>query len=117
MIRGALRALVGLLWLALLALTPAARADETSATDKLRILYSTRFTFTDDGLPLVTVEIMSGQKVARLRARGGIAVRPDGAGGSSVEADGADAWTVTVEDGRPAALQDWTVVETLAPDD
>jgi SpoIID/LytB domain protein len=94
-----------------------ARADETSATDKLRILYSTRFTFTDDGLPLVTVEIMSGQKVARLRARGGIAVRPDGAGGSSVEAEGADTWTVTVEDGRPAALQDWTVVETLAPDD
>ena len=52
----------------------AASADETSATDKLRILYSTRFTFTDDGLPLVTVEIMSGQKLARLRARGGITV-------------------------------------------
>ncbi len=94
-----------------------AAADETSATDKLRILYSTRFTFTDDGLPLVTVEIMSGQKAVHLRARGGIAVRPDGAGGSAVEADGADAWTVTVEDGRPAVLQDWTVVETLAPDD
>lgn len=43
----------------------AARADETSAADKLRILYSTRFTFTDGGLPLVTVEIMSGQQVTR----------------------------------------------------
>jgi SpoIID/LytB domain protein len=102
---------------ALAARTSGARADETSATDKLRILYSTRFTFTDDGLPLVTVEIMSGQKTVHLRARGGIAVRPDGAGGSAVEADGADAWTVTVEDGRPAVLQDFTVVETLAPDD
>jgi hypothetical protein len=49
-----------------------AAADETSATDKLRILYSTRFTFTDDGLPLVTVEIMSGQKVVHLRARSGM---------------------------------------------
>jgi len=39
--------------LAALAFLPApAGADETSATDKLRILYSTRFTFTDDGLPL-----------------------------------------------------------------
>jgi stage II sporulation protein D len=94
-----------------------ALADETSATDKLRILYSTRFTFTDDGLPLVTVEIMSGQKAVHLRARGGIAIRPDGAGGSAIETDGADAWTVTVDDGRPAVLQDWTVVETLAPDD
>ncbi len=35
---------------------------------------------------------------------------------SAVEAEGADAWTVTVEDGRPAVLQDWTVVETLAPE-
>lgn len=94
-----------------------ARADETSATDKLRILYSTRFTFTDDGLPLVTVEILSGQKVVHLRARGGITVRPDGAGGSAVESDGGEAWTITVEDARPAVLQDWTVVETLQPED
>jgi len=105
------------LLITVLAVPGLALADETSATDKLRILYSTRFTFTDDGLPLVTVEIMSGQRTVHLRARGGIAVRPDGAGGSAVEADGADAWTVTVEDGRPAALSDWTVVETLAPDD
>jgi hypothetical protein len=43
----------GLLVLPLIALAPsAAPADETSATDKLRILYSTRFTFTGDGLPL-----------------------------------------------------------------
>lgn len=94
-----------------------AAADETSATDKLRILYSTRFTFTDDGLPLVTVEIMSGQKVVHLRARGGITVRPDGAGGSAVDSDGGEAWTITVEDARPAVLQDWTVVETLQPED
>ena len=99
------------------AVSAAALADETSATDKLRILYSTRFTFTDDGLPLVTVEIMSGQRVAHLRARGGIVVRPDGSGGSAVETEGGEAWTVTVEGARPAVLQDWTVVETLAPDD
>ena len=104
--------------LALILLAPAALlADETSATDKLRILYSTRFTFTDDGLPLVTVEIMSGQPAVHLRAPGGITVRPDGAGGSAIEADGGDAWTITVEDARPALLWDWTVVETLAPDD
>lgn len=111
--RGALALVVFALWLA-----PAlAHADETSATDKLRILYSTRFTFTDDGLPLVTVEIMSGRQTVHLRARGGITVRPDGSGGSAVDSDGGDAWTITVEGARPAVLQDWTVVETLAPDD
>jgi SpoIID/LytB domain protein len=106
--------------LALILLVSAtALADETSATDKLRILYSTRFTFTDDGLPLVTVEIMSGRPAVHLRARGGITVRPDGAGGSAIEAegDGGDAWTITVEGARPAVQNDWTVVETLAPDD
>ncbi|HEY0483223.1 MAG TPA: SpoIID/LytB domain-containing protein [Kofleriaceae bacterium] len=112
---------LALLALAVLAASAAlagpAVADETSATDKLRILYSTRFTFTDDGLPLVTVEILSGQKTVHLRARGGITVRPDGAGGSAIESDGAEAWTVTVEGARPAVLQDWTVVETLAADD
>jgi stage II sporulation protein D len=104
--------------LALILLAPAALlADETSATDKLRILYSTRFTFTDDSLPLVTVEIISGRTAVHLRARGGITVRPDGTGGSAIETDGGDAWTITVEDARPALLWDWTVVETLAPDD
>ena len=94
-----------------------AHADETSATDKLRILYSTRFTFTDDGLPLVTVEIMSGRKDVHLKARGGIAVHPDGAGGSTIENDGGETWAITVEGAKPAVLQDWTVVETLQPDD
>ncbi|MEO8551725.1 MAG: SpoIID/LytB domain-containing protein [Kofleriaceae bacterium] len=92
-------------------------ADDTSASDKLRILYSTRFTFTDDGLPLVTVQIMGNRKKVDLRARGGIAVRPDGTGGSTIETDGGDAWTVTVENPKPALIQDWTIVETLGPDD
>ena len=93
------------------------RADDTSSTDKLRILYSTRFTFTDDGLPLVTVEIMGKRRDVKLRAKGGVVVRPDGAGGSAIEADGAESWLVTVENPKPAVIQEWTIVETLGPDD
>jgi SpoIID/LytB domain protein len=111
MLRGCLLAVALVAWPAV------GRADETSATDKLRILYSTRFTFTDDGLPLVTVEIMSGKKDVRLRAKGGITVRPDGAGGSALDSEPGDTWTVTVESPRPAVIQEWTVVETLQPDD
>src|SRR4051794_16938760 len=87
-----------------LTLVGVARADDTSASDKLRILYSTRFTFTDDGVPLVTVEIMGNRKDLKLRAKGGIVVRPDGAGGSAIETDGGDAWTVTVENAKPAQI-------------
>jgi stage II sporulation protein D len=106
-------------WTVLACLCAVAHADDTSATDKLRILYSTRFTFTDDGLPLVTVEIMGNRKKVELHAKGGVAVRPDGNGGSTVETDsvGNDGWTITVEGAKPALIQDWTVVETLGPDD
>ena len=37
---------------ALLLCSPAFAADETSSGDKLRMLYSNQFTFTDDGLPV-----------------------------------------------------------------
>lgn len=93
-------------------------ADETSTGDKLRILYSSRFTFTDSGVPLITVEIMSGQSSIHLSASGGMVARPDGAGGSTIAADGdGDAWTITATDAKPAGIKDWTVVETLGPDD
>jgi stage II sporulation protein D len=101
----------------LMSLSGVAHADETSASDKLRILYSTRFTFTEGGVPLVTVEIMGKRKDVKLRAKGGVLVRPDGQGGAAVETDGGDAWTITAENTKPAMIQDWTVVETLQPDD
>jgi stage II sporulation protein D len=106
----------GIVVLALL-VAVAARADDTSSSDKLRILYSTRFTFTETGVPLVTVQIMGGKKDVKLRAKGGVVVRPDGTGGSAVEADSGESWTVTVENPKPAVIQDWTVVETLGPED
>ncbi len=94
-----------------------ARADETSTTDKLRILYSSRFTFTDGGLPLITVEIMSGQREVKLSAAGGLMALPDGDGGSSTVVDGSRAWTVRAEGATAAEIREWTVVERLAPDD
>jgi stage II sporulation protein D len=94
-----------------------AAADETSASDKLRILYSTRFTFTEDGYPLITVEIMGKRKEVHLRAKGGVVVRPDGQSGSAIETEGSDGWTITAEHTRPAVIHDWTVVDTLSPED
>jgi stage II sporulation protein D len=101
----------------ILALAPAARADDTSTGDKLRILYSSRFTFTDDGLPLITVEIMGGRREVVLSAPGGLIVRPDGAGASAVELTGGERWTVRPEATTPAAIHEWTIVERLGPDD
>jgi stage II sporulation protein D len=95
-----------------------AAADETSTGDKLRILYSNRFTFTDAGVPLITVEIMGGQQRVTLSAKSGVVARPDGVGGSTIKPAGGDGvWTVTATAARPAVIHEWTVVETLGPDD
>jgi stage II sporulation protein D len=94
-----------------------ARADETSTTDKLRILYSSRFTFTDAGLPLVTVEIVGNRDEVTLSAPGGLTVVPDGAGGSATTVSGATTWTVRAADTAPAEIREWTVIERLGPDD
>ena len=102
---------------ALLAAPHPARADETSAEDRLRLLYSNRFHFTDAGLPLITVEIMNGQREVRIRAAGGVLARPDGAGGSTTVVEGEREWVVSAEATTPALIREWTVVATLAPDD
>src|SRR5262245_33880558 len=92
-----------------------ARADEMSASDKLRILYSNRFTFTHDGDPLVTIELASGQRQVRISAPGGVLLRPGGEGGAEVSA-GAE-WIVTLAGGKPAVIDEWTVVERFPVDD
>ena len=89
-------------------------ADETSSGDKLRILYTSRVTFTDEGDPLVTVLVMGGQRRVVLSAPGGLIAMPDGDGGAEVRAG--TRWTVTLDGGAPAEMRDWTVVERLPPE-
>lgn len=85
-----------------------ARADELTGDDKLRILYSHRFSFGKGGLPQLTVEIMSGQRKVDLSSSGGLRVLPEGDGGAEIE--GAKAWSISVEGARPARLRHWVVV-------
>jgi SpoIID/LytB domain protein len=99
---------------ALVAAGAALFADEMSADDKLRLLYSHRFTFGRAGLPLVTVELMHGQSQVALRADRTLRLLPDGDGGPEVTAG--SAWTVTVEGAKPARARFWTVVAPHATD-
>jgi SpoIID/LytB domain protein len=110
-------ALRTLLWTALAALvaSPALAADETSSGDKLRMLYSNQFTFTDDGLPVVTIELASGRKRVELGAKSGLLVKPDGESGAAIRAG--KNWVITLEDAQPAKLREWTVVGRFHPDE
>ena len=90
-------------------------ADETSSGDKLRILYSNRFTFTDEHLPLVTIEIMSGQDQIQISSPGGVVVLPNDEGGAQIT--GGTHWTVRAETSIPPEIVEWTVVESFSPGD
>ncbi len=98
-----------------LSATPWAQAaDETSSGDKLRMLYSNQFTFTDEGLPVVTIELSAGRSEVKLDSSGGLMVRPDGDSGTAIDAG--KQWTITVKEATPAELREWTVVGQYHPD-
>jgi len=88
------------------------RADEMSGDDKLRLLYSHRFTFTRTGVPLVTVELMHGERQVALHADQPLHVFPDGDGGAEVVAG--TSWTITAEKATPAKTRFWTIVSRKA---
>ncbi len=98
-------------WLCVLPMGQA-QPDETSNQDKLRILYSNGFTFTSQGLPLVTVELMGGQTQVRLGGDDATVVMPDGEGGAVVDA-GPGVWTVSVEKSKPGVVREWTTVAEI----
>jgi stage II sporulation protein D len=110
-VRPPLQAALAAAALLLAALGAAAPADELSGADKLRVLYSTQFTFTPDGLPLVTVRLMEGQREVTISGAGdagSVRLLPEGEGGPEVL--GAAPWRVTLVGGRPAKIRYWVVV-------
>jgi SpoIID/LytB domain protein len=99
----------------LLAVLALARADEMSGDDKLRMLYSHRFSFTRTGVPLITVGLMHGQETVRLRGERMLRLLPDGDGGPEIRA--AAAWTITARAARAGKARWWTVVSRHATDE
>jgi stage II sporulation protein D len=88
---------------------PARAADEFSAADKLRAIYSTEFRFTKDGLPVVPVAIGEGLHEVTISAGASVLrLLPDGDGGAEIRAD--DSWRIRASATTPARLRYWTVV-------
>ena len=94
----------------LCALSWSARADELSGADKLRVVYSNQFAWTDDGLPVVTVRIAEGRDRVVLRGAG-LRVYPDGEGGPEIRGGGT--YIVQLERGRPGKVRYHVVVSRL----
>ena len=102
----------GLSLLALIGVLQGARADELSGADKLRVVYSNQFSWTRDGLPIVTVRVMEHRPSVTLSSAG-MRVLPDGEGGPEVRAGAT--WTVRILDGKPGRVVMHNVVASFAP--
>jgi SpoIID/LytB domain protein len=92
--------------LALVLLASLARADELSGADKLRVVYSSQFSWTRDGLPIVTVRVLEHRPEVTIIGTGAH-LFPDGEGGAEVR--GGARWSVRVVDGKPGRVA-WHVV-------
>ncbi len=91
----------------------AAGADELSGADKLRVLWSSQFAWTREGLPLVTVRVAEGRDEFAVSGRD-LAVLPDGDGGAELHAGAR--WTVRLDGaGQPAKVRWHVVVARAAP--
>ncbi len=93
-------------------LATGARGDELSGADKLRVVYSNQFSWTRDGLPIVTVRVMEHRPEVTIVVGDG-RLLPDGEGGPEVR--GGARWTVRVLDGKPGKIVTHNVVASFAP--
>ncbi|HEX4462921.1 MAG TPA: SpoIID/LytB domain-containing protein, partial [Polyangia bacterium] len=106
-------AVVTVLWTVATAATAnSARGDELSGADKLRVVYSSQFSWTRDGLPIVTVRVMEHRPEVTISGAG-MRLLPDGEGGAEVRGGGK--WTVRVLDGKPGKTRWWVVAASFAP--
>jgi len=97
-----------------IAVAVGASGDELSGADKLRVVYSSQFSWTREGLPVVTVRVMEHRPSVTLAAEG-MRVLPDGEGGAELR--GGATWTVRVVDGKPGKIVTHNVVASFAPAD
>lgn len=99
--------------LALMAgLAAGARGDELSGADKLRVVYSNQFAWTQGGLPIVTVRVMEHRPEVTIVVGDG-RILPDGEGGPEVR--GGTTWTVRVVGGVPGKIVTHNIVASFAP--
>jgi stage II sporulation protein D len=97
-----------LLGLILVLLPAAARADELSRNDKLRVLYSNQFAFDRRGVPLVSVRVATGGHETVLEGVGPVRVLPDGEDGSEVL--GGKRWKISLSQAKAAQLEHYAVL-------
>lgn len=92
-----------------------AHAGDISLGDRIDLLYSNQFHFTERGEPQITIGLMQGQREVMLTAPGGLSVLPSGHGGTAVE--GGTRWRIALGKGSRSRQRYAIAVDSLAATD
>jgi stage II sporulation protein D len=92
-----------------------ALASDISLSDRIDLLYSNQFHFTERGEPQITVGLMQGQTEVLLTAPGGLSVLPSGDGGTAVE--GGTRWRIVLGRGQRSRQRYAITLESFAATD
>jgi stage II sporulation protein D len=106
-----------LVLLLLLASGTAVAQEKMSREDTAAILFTNRFSFTDDGEPVLPVGIMDRQETIEISVREGLVVQASGPGGPETIVPGRGRWKVQVDNAKPAVLGYRAVLEAVPTTD
>jgi stage II sporulation protein D len=102
-----------LLVAALMAASPARAQDQLSRADAAAILFTSHFSFTEHGEPVLPVRIMDDQEKIAFTSNGSLKIHPSGPGGPAIDFPGKSRWTASVKDATPAHLGYRAVLSTV----
>ncbi len=88
--------------------------EDFTRRDRTALLYQTKFLFTKDNVPIVTVGLVEGEDRVAFNSDGPLDFLPEGVGGPSIRVGkGRTACTARLDDGVPARIRYWVAVSRL----
>jgi SpoIID/LytB domain protein len=78
--------------------------EDFTRRDRTALLYSTKFLFTPEQIPIINVLVSEGQKEVRFRADQELRFEPEGEGGSVIEVLKTKGCVASIRESRPAKL-------------
>jgi hypothetical protein len=92
--------------------------EDFSRKDRTALLYQTKFLFTQDQVPIVTVGLVQGEREVLFDAEGPLEFWPEGYGGPSIRlGTGKTSCRARIEQGQPARIRFWVALNRLPAGD
>lgn len=89
--------------------------EDMTRQDRTALLYATKFLFTKDHIPIVTVLVMEGENSIQFSSSAPMTFLPEGEGGPQITiGKGPVDCTATLEAGKPAKIRHWVALEQIA---